>query len=174
MKRTKYALRAQRLRRVIALGGAFLVALATHARPRAGSQESVLYPEEYRTWLHVKTALVSSQHPEFARSGGFRHIYANPQAAVGYRTGSFPEGSIIVVDWLESRDDNGMFTETARRRLDVMVKDRGRFQSTGGWGWERFNGNSRTERMVTSPAKQCFECHSGQAARDLVFSKLRE
>jgi hypothetical protein len=33
--------------------------------------------------LVVETALVSSWHPEFARAGGFRHLYANRQAAAG-------------------------------------------------------------------------------------------
>jgi hypothetical protein len=123
---------------------------------------------------YVKSALVSSRHPDFEDVGGFRHIYANAQALVGYRGGVFPDGSVIVVDWLEARDENGMFTEGGRRRVDVMLKDRSRFPRTGGWGFERFNGDSRTERTVTSVAVQCFACHSGQAARDLVFSKLRE
>jgi len=167
------ALKRQLFRRCVTLSVALLVAAATHARALPAT-ETVTYPEDYRAWLHVKTALVSARHPDFARSGGFRHIYANPKAAIGYRTGSFAEGSIIVVDWIEGRDDNGMFTETVRKRLDVMVKDPSRFSATGGWGWERFNSNSRTERMVTAPGKQCFECHAGPGTRDSVFSTLRE
>lgn len=132
------------------------------------------YPEGFRSWTHVKSALVSSRHPDFERAGGFRHIYANPPAIEGYRSGTFPEGSIIAVDWVEGRDENGMFTEGARRRLDVMVKDKARFATTGGWGFERFKGDSRTERTVTSAAKECAACHSGPGTRDLVFSKLRE
>ena len=134
----------------------------------------VPYPEGYRDWAHVKTVLVSERHPDFARSGGFRHIYANPQAAKGYRGGVFPDGSIIVVDWLEGKDDNGMHIESTRRRLDVMVKDQTRFTATGGWGWERFKGDSRTERIVTSPASECMACHTGPGTRDLVFSRFRE
>jgi hypothetical protein len=135
---------------------------------------AVAYPDGYRNWAHVKSALVSTRHPDFEELGGFRHIYANAQALVGYRGGVFPDGSVIVVDWLEGREENGMFTESRRRRLDVMVKDRSRFPRTGGWGFERFDGDSRIERTVTSAAAQCFACHSGQGARDLVFSTLRE
>src|SRR5918992_3696558 len=80
----------------------------------------VPYPEGYREWAHVKSALVSERHPDFTRSGGFRHIYANAEALTGYRTGTFPEGATIVVDWLEGRDDGGAFTEGARRQVDVM------------------------------------------------------
>jgi len=78
------------------------------------------------------------------------------------------------VDWLEGEDQNGMFTESVRRRFDVMIKDGARFPATGGWGFERFKGDSRVERTVTSAATQCFECHAGPGTRDMVFSKLRD
>jgi len=133
---------------------------------------SVSYPEGYRGWFRVKTALVSEQHPEFAQSGGFRHIYANPQAVVGYRDGNFADGSAIVVDWIFAVEKNGAFSEGARRRIDVMVKDRSRFGTTGGWGFEQFRGDSRVDRMVQAPATQCYACHSSKGTRDAVFSVM--
>ncbi len=152
-----------------------VLALAVGAVPEATrTQAAVEYPEGYRTWMHVKTALVTARHPKFAGSGGFRHIYANAPGIAGYRSGAFADGSIIVVDWIEGNDENGEFSEGARRRLDVMVKDRSRFQATGGWSFERFRGDSRTERMVKSVATECFACHSGPGTTDLVFSKFRE
>jgi hypothetical protein len=165
--------------RIVTLSGCLLgltvmATSATQVTKQTDGGALVAYPDGYRIWAHVKSALVSSRHPDFEEVGGFRHIYANAQALVGYRGGEFPDGSVIVVDWLEGREDNGMFNEGRRRRVDVMVKDRSRFPTTSGWGFERFNGDSRTERIVTSAATQCFACHSGQAARDLVFSKLRE
>lgn len=155
---------------VILLAGS----LAGPAFTQTGANATVPYPEGYRNWVHVKTGLVSAQHPDFARSGGFRHIYGNSQAIAGYRTGSFPDGSIIVVDWLEITEQNGAFTEAARRRLDVMVKDQAKFAATKGWGFEQFMGNTRNERGVTAPEKQCVTCHTGPGTRDLVFSKFRE
>jgi hypothetical protein len=161
--------------RLIAL---LAVALLTQSVTTRGDDAPVPYPEGYRTWAHVKSGLVTKQHPTFAASGGFRHIYANPQAVTGYRdtAGKFPDGSVIVVDWLEGKDDNGSFTESTRRRIDVMMKDSVRFAATGGWGYERFTGNSRTERNVppAAAAKQCATCHSGPGTRDSVFSTLRE
>jgi hypothetical protein len=148
-------------------------ALSGSVATQSGGSATVPYPEGFRSWAHVKSALISERHPDFARSGGFRHIYANPEALAGYRTGTFPEGSIIVVDWVEGQDANGSFTEAARTRVDVMVKDKTRYAATKGWGFERFNGNSQTERMVTAADSQCVACHSGPNAKDLVFSKLR-
>ena len=82
--------------------------------------------------MHVKSTLISPAHKSFANTGGFQHVYANAEAMVGYRTRTFPEGSIVVFDWIEMRDTNGAFEEGPRRQLDVMVKD-ARFASTGGW-----------------------------------------
>ena len=149
-------------------------ALTNNVSTQAGSGPAVPYPEGYRTWVHVKSGLVSARHPDFARSGGFRHLYGNPAAITGYRTGTFPDGSIIVVDWLEGQDANGSFTEAARLRIDVMAKDTNRYAATKGWGFERFNGNSQSERMVTAADSQCVTCHAGPNAKDLVFSKFRE
>jgi Cytochrome P460 len=161
--------RASRILAAIVAATAIGPILAHGSRP-----EQVPYPEDFRSWAHVKTALVSASHPDFNRAGGFRHIYANPAAIAGYRSGTFADGSIIVVDWLEGRDDKGAFTEGARQRVDVMVKDRTRFAATGGWGFERFRGDSRTERTVTSAAEQCYACHAKAGEMDSVYSRLRE
>ena len=55
----------------------------------------------------------------------------------------------------------------------VMVKDRQRYKLTGGWGFEAFKGDSRTERTVTDATVQCFGCHQPQKANDFVFSGFR-
>lgn len=150
----------------------FAVASGTVAS-QLGGGAVVSFPDDYREWVHVKSALVSARHPDFKRAGGFRHIYANPKALSGYRTGVFPQGAVIAVDWIDGQDADGMFTEGARQRLDVMVKDASRFSATGGWGFERFAGVTR-ERIVTDVTAQCVSCHAGPDARDMVFSRWRE
>ena len=84
--------------------------------------------------------------------------------------GSFPDGSVLVFDLLEAREENGAYAEGSRKLLGVMVKDRQRYKLTGGWGFEAFKGDSRTERTVTDAAGQCFGCHQQQKANDFVFS----
>ena len=149
-----------------------LTAQAHGTSARQSTESSVPFPDGYREWVHVKSALVSSRHPNFQQNGGFRHIYANREAVIGYRTGTFPQGSVIVVDWIEGLDTDGAFAEGSRRRLDVMRKDTARFAASGGWGFERFNGDTK-ERTVTNVAAQCSNCHAGPDARDMVFSKWR-
>ena len=134
----------------------------------------VTYPEEYRNWVHVKSALVSPAHRNFANQGGFQHIYANPQAMIGYRTRAFPDGSIIAFDWLEMTDLNGAFLEGARRQVDVMVKDSQRYAKTGGWGFQRFVKDSKTERAAAPTPQACFTCHDNLKKDGLVLSTYRQ
>src|SRR5215468_3163197 len=151
---------AQR-RRVIFLALAVTCIVTCSLSPWAKPNDAVPYPEGYRLWAHVKTALIGPQSPAFENSGGIHHIYANEKATEGYRTGKFPDGSVMVADFLETRENAGVTTEGPRRRIDVMVKDSKRYAATGGWGFEQFKGDSQTDRMVTAEiATKCFDCHS--------------
>ncbi len=150
---------------------AHVVAAQTSSAP-AGSA-SVEYPEGYRNWVHVKSALISPAHQRFSTTGGFQHIYANAEAISGYRTRNFPEGSIIVFDWLEMRDKSGAFAEGPRRQVDVMVKDSQRYAHSGGWGFQRFVKDSRTELAAAPTPQQCFACHDQLKKDGLVLSSYR-
>lgn len=141
----------------------------------AGPNGAVPYPEGYRNWAHVKSALVGPQSAAFQSFGGLHHIYANEKAMEGYRTGRFPDGSVLVVDLLEVQESAGVTAEGSRRRIDVMMKDSRVFAETGGWGFEQFKGDSQTERLVdTQKAKACFACHAQQKDHDAVFSRYRK
>ena len=153
------------------LGGAIVV---WQPSPALNAASPVAYPDEYRTWTHVKSTLISPAHRTFANTGGFQHIYANTEAMVGYRTRTFPEGSIVVFDWIEMRDKDGAFEEGPRRQLDVMVRDTQRFASTGGWGFQRFVKDSRTEVATTPSPAQCFACHDNLQKDGLILSRYRQ
>jgi hypothetical protein len=150
------------------------IALAFSGVVFAQSSSDVAYPEGYRNWVHVKSALVSPSHATYATNGGFHHIYANTEAMNGYRTRTFPDGSIIVFDWLEMQDNSGAFAEGARRQVDVMVKDSRRFASTGGWGFQRFVKDSKSERAAMPSPAQCFACHDRLKKDGLVLSSYRQ
>ena len=165
----------QRLTRLLRSGSGLLVLLALPARwtPSSAASE-VAYPDGYRGWTHVKSAFVGPGHASFNTVGGFHHIYANNKAMEGYRTRVFPEGSVVVFDWIQSRDSAGRFDETTRRQVDVMVKDSVQFAATAGWGFQRFAKDSRTERVNAPSPKQCFACHDRLKRGDLVLSRYRE
>ena len=133
----------------------------------------ISYPDGYRGWTHVKTGVIGPAHKDFATMGGFQHIYANAEAMTGYRTRAFPEGAIIVFESLELTEKQGAFSEGPRRQVDVMVKDARRFTTTGGWGFQRFVKDSRTEVAASPTPQQCFACHDRLKRDGLVLSTYR-
>ena len=139
----------------------------------AATDGAVAYPLGYRDWVRVKSATVDPKSPAAGRYGGIHHIYANEKAMEGYRTGQFPDGSVIVFDLLETRDGAGATTEGPRKFIDVMVKDNQLYSETGGWGFEEFTGDSQTDRALTAQAKtDCYNCHTKRKDQGFVFSKL--
>jgi cytochrome P460 len=140
----------------------------------ADTSRGVQYPEEYRTWVHVKSGLVGRHSAFFESAAGLHHIYANEPAMAGYRTGAFPNGSVIVFDLLEVNEAAGNTIEGPRRRIDVMEKDGQRFAATSGWGFERFLKDSKTERATTARERaECVACHERRKEHDFVFSEFR-
>lgn len=137
----------------------------------AQSGSAVPYPEGFRNWTHVKTGFSAPAGPR----QGIHNIYANKQAMEGFRTGNFANGSIIVFDLLGTETKGGVTSVGDRRLVDVMHKDDKNFLKTGGWGFEEFQGDSRTQRTLNEAAAiGCFNCHAGQKQRDYVFSSFRE
>jgi len=137
------------------------------------SRASVPYPEGYRNWVHVKSMLILPGHPLYESFGGIHHIYANDKAMRGYRTGKFPDGSIIVFDLLEAKSENNTYVEGPRKVVGVMYKNSKLFKETGGWGFEAFKGDTR-ERVVKDAEQDCFSCHASQEQTDFVFSQYRK
>jgi hypothetical protein len=155
------------------LGTVLLVASALCVR--GSSQHIISYPENYRKWVNIKTVLIGPQSPFFSTDGGIHHVYANAKAMEGFDTGKFPDGAILVYELLDVKETNGLTVEGARRRVDVMVKDEQQFSSTKGWGFERFLGDSETDRPLTEERRtQCFSCHEQVKAHEYVFSEYRK
>lgn len=137
--------------------------------------EQVPYPVGYRGWTHVKSKVAKSNNPVSKNSSTYHHIYANPLALEGYKTGHFPEGSVIVADFIAAVDSSSALFEGPRKYIDVMIRNEEQYASTGGWGFEEFDKDSKTNRRVNLVnAQACFNCHKSQADNEFVFSKYRE
>lgn len=145
--------------------------VAANAAPEA---PLVPYPEGFRGWAHVKSKIKRGEGKAVDPFGEIHHIYANPPAMEGYRTGKFPEGAVLVFDVLELVEkDSKIIREGARRNTQVMVKD-ARFVGTGGWGYELFAQDSRENRAIGANAvTACYQCHTQRKDHDHVFSSFR-
>lgn len=144
-----------------------------------GSDYAVPYPNGYRDWTHVKSMVIQDGHPLVGAFGGIHHIYGNEKAMTGYKSKgrAFPDGSVIVFDLLEDKPGGGAIQEGARKVVGVMHKDSRKYASTGGWGFEGFKGDSKTDRAVgpdpKAAASACFGCHVPQKDNGYVYSNYR-
>jgi hypothetical protein len=155
----------------------FLPALASMAvvLPAIAAELQVPYPTGYRDWHHVKSMVIDKGHPLYEAFGGIHHLYANPKAVAGYKSGKFPDGAVIVFDLLEAKSADNAVTEGPRKVVGVMHKNTKRYAATGGWGFEGFAGGDQANRVVPdNAASACFSCHEPQKGHDYVFSRLRD
>lgn len=130
------------------------------------------YPEGYRNWYHVKSMLIEPGHPLEDPFAGIHHVYANPAALTGLREGSYADGAVLVFDLLEAQPGGNAVVEGPRKLLGVMQRDAGA-ADTGGWRFEAFAGDSRSERLVKDGGVSCYACHTDVRDSRFVFSRLR-
>lgn len=154
--------------------GAALAAAAVAGAAISADGAAVPYPEGYRAWRHVKSMVIEPGHALYGAFGGIHHLYANDAAMQGYESGHFPDGAVIVFDLLEAVSADHAVTEGKRKVVGVMHRDAKKYAATGGWGFEGFAGDSKTERAVgDKAATACFGCHAPQEAHEYVFSRYR-
>ncbi len=98
-----------------------------------------------------------------------RIVYANSIAVAAIRNNRinpFPDGSILVkIVWNKIEEQNGTTRPGTFNAAQIMIKDRHRYPSTGGWGFAIFNG-LRLEPTGKTILFQndCFNCHQLQAS----------
>lgn len=134
----------------------------------------IKYPEKFRNWTHVKSMLIQPGHALENPFQGIHHIYANTGGLDGMENGFYSDGSKIVFDLLQYKEGGNAIQEGERKLVGIMVKDAGKYKKTGGWGFEAFDGDSKTKRLVDDGGVGCFNCHNTENNKDYVFSKLRK
>jgi hypothetical protein len=134
----------------------------------------VAYPDGFRHWQHVKSMVLNPGHPLYEAVGGIHHIYGNKKAMQGYKANRFADGSVIVFDLFEAVDKDNAVSEGARKAVVVMARDRAKFKSTDGWGYQVFDAKTRKGSLDAKGQADCHACHLSQKAQDFVFSRLRD
>jgi hypothetical protein len=131
-------------------------------------------PAGYRDWR-----LVSVAHEE-GNLHSFAAVLGNDVAIKAFRDGvlPFPDGTIIAAlhyHHVPSAENNKIFGREqsfvagAPSNVQFMIKDSKKYGSTGGWGFGHFQeGKPLTDKVKLS---SCFECHSQNKERDLVFTR---
>jgi len=137
-------------------------------------------PTGYRRWIFLGAPLT----PNGLNNGkaGFpeyHHVYVEePNLDAYLKTGSFPEGTVIVKELTRVLDPTfpdgsrnepsgrGFFNGTFNG-MDVTVKDSKRFAKTNGWGFFNFGHHPLpyAESAAEAPASECAGCHMSYVAK---------
>ncbi len=97
---------------------------------------------------------------------------AKSDEAEGTDSVGFEDGSVIVLDLLETSFIKGAIVEGANKAVIVMERDSERFPDTGGWGFQIFAADEDHTPIETDGAA-CFACHTAVEDNDFVFSTYR-
>lgn len=139
----------------------------------AADSGAIAFPDGYRSWQHHHSTLNQTGHnPE--GSVGMQHVYADPLAVEGLKTGQYATGATFVVDRFNYEvDGNHSASQTTRKVVAVMRYDATRYADTGGWGFAAFKGGDPAQQVIDTPekAKACFSCHAPLAADHFLFTK---
>lgn len=152
---------------------AMIASVGSQAAPPS-TPPTVGYPEGYRAWTHVKSMWLGAEHSLANPFAGLHHVYVNAAGEEALRSGRpLPEGTVLVFDLLQASVADHAIVEGPRKLVGVMQKDSRKWPTTGGWGFEAFAGDSKTERLVTDGGASCFACHQSRSAQGYVFSEWR-
>jgi Cytochrome P460 len=162
---------------LVAAGAAGVVACMAPASGQADGEAAPIYgvklPPGYRDWR-----LISVAHEE-GKLNDLRAILGNDVAIKASREGKlpYPDGTIIArLAWsydplAESSKAFGHLQSYVagppKNGVQFMVKDSGKYASTGGWGFAQFDDGKPAGEAVQNT---CFACHAIVKARDFVFN----
>jgi hypothetical protein len=137
----------------------------------AESADDVKLPASYRNWYHVNTMIIDKASPLFEAMGGMHNVYINSVGEEALKKGApYPDKTEFLVDLHEFTISDGSYVEGPRKASAIMLKDKKKYASTGGWAFQAWAGGDPKKPLVTDPIKQCFECHQPKKDQDYVYS----
>lgn len=141
----------------------------------AGSDFKVS-PEKYRSWNHVKSMVIfDEKHPLYNPFSGIHHVYVNKKGLKTIKKSgkrNFPDGTVITIVFYEHQSSDGAYIERKKRIEAFMVKDKGKYKNTDGWGYYAYDGEGKP--IVKDMAVDCHSCHAQVSETDYVFSLWKE
>jgi Cytochrome P460/Putative zinc-finger len=167
MRRPRFAFASVAL---VILVSATLLAQLRHVTANSGLTAALedggllSLPSDYKSWTFLGDVTQERGHK---KSGVSQKVYMNPVAYREYkRTGTFPEGTVMVLESIQVAGDTG------HSSLEASVKDR-RFSD--GWGYFRFDGSSgqlARKAPALPDSAGCAACHRDRGATDHVFTQF--
>ena len=137
----------------------------------AESAGGLKLPASFRHWYHVNTMVIDKGSPLFEAMGGMHSVYINSIGETALKKGEpYPDTTVLLIDLHEFTISDGSTVEGPRKLTAIMLKDKKKYASRGGWGFQAWAGGDPANPLVTDPTKQCFECHQPKKSQDYVYS----
>lgn len=137
----------------------------------AQDTSDIPFPTGYRSWFHHHSTMNATGHDP-AGNVGIQHVYANPAAMEGLRTGKFADGATFAVDrFAYEGKDNHVTVQGKRKVVAVMVKNASKYPETGGWGFQAFKGGDPSQLAVKDGGTACFTCHIPYPENNFLFTR---
>ena len=159
---------------IAALAGAGVLASPADAPPTAAARFTqdgkLVFPADYRRWIYLSSGLGMSYTPVASGMMMFDNVFVDHAAYESFiRTGTWPEGTMMVLEGRESRQNGSInrtgHFQTDRMGVEVHVKDTSRFKT--GWAFYAFDGEAPA--VMIPPSASCYACHAAHAAVDTTF-----
>ena len=129
------------------------------------------FPDGYRNWHHHHSTVNLKGHAPEGNTG-LQHVYADPRAVEGLKSGRFADGATFVVDRFTYEEaPNSSLVQGKRKVVAVMVRDAVRLAQTGGWGFQAFKGGDPSMRAVSDGGTACFSCHAPLGENNFLFTR---
>jgi Cytochrome P460 len=107
----------------------------------AESADDVKLPASYRNWYHVNTMIIDKASPLFEAMGGMHNVYINSVGEEALKKGApYPDKTVFLVDLHEFTISDGSYVEGPRKASAIMLKDKKKYASTGGWAFQDLGG----------------------------------
>jgi hypothetical protein len=139
----------------------------------AGTEDGPKIPTDFQHGYLANAMLVTKEPNKTGLLTGTHLIYVNAVGLDRFKRGGsapYPDGTVLVDDVRQFSADDGAYQQGGRKFLTVMVKDSKKYASTGGWGFQAWQGGDPTKPIADDPPKQCFGCHVPKKGNDYVFS----
>jgi hypothetical protein len=169
--RTRNGARSARIRRGVGLCLLSAAVVGSITLFAAAAADDLKLPASFRNWYHVNTMVIDKGSPLFEAMGGMHNAYINSTGETALKKGeAYPDKTVLLLDLHEFTVSDGSYVEGPRKATAIMLKDKRKYASTGGWGFQAWAGGDPAKPFVTDPTKQCFECHQPKKNQDYVYS----
>lgn len=145
------------------------IAAASRSMQIRPALNGIAFPSDFNTWQVIGTT-------ERWDNGTMRVIFGNAvvvKAIDEKQTNPWPDGAVFAkAAWDQVIDSSGMIHPGAFKQVEFMIKDKGKYAATEGWGFARWIKGLDLVPYGSDAnfATECTNCHLPMKGNDFVYT----